>query len=224
MVESRKLHKTKKKKHKEKQRTRHHRSSHRREKHSKNHTKSRKDKKKPVSDDEDFDDDDESDEEILDTMDDCLNSLRRSDRIKVIETKKQYNKELEIAEKVKKLSHFNNDADKGSNQDSESTKDSIRDSPLNGDIPSPAKSISSSSTLVKHESAEASQQIEWPSGYEQIDENLYLCKRQNNKNKESKKMICDCTYSEQEKQLGAVACGSDCLNRMLLIECGNRYF
>lgn len=35
-------------------------------------------------------------------------------------------------------------------------------------------------------------------------------------------MICDCSTSEQERQLGIAACGADCLNRMLLIECGNR--
>ena len=35
-------------------------------------------------------------------------------------------------------------------------------------------------------------------------------------------MVCDCTTSQQEREMGLVPCGSDCLNRMLLIECGSR--
>lgn len=35
-------------------------------------------------------------------------------------------------------------------------------------------------------------------------------------------MTCDCTTSHQERSMGIAACGSDCLNRMLLIECGKR--
>ena len=33
-------------------------------------------------------------------------------------------------------------------------------------------------------------------------------------------MLCDCTTSEQERAMGIRACGDDCLNRMLMIECG----
>ena len=33
-------------------------------------------------------------------------------------------------------------------------------------------------------------------------------------------MTCDCSTSEQERQMGIVACGDDCLNRMIMIECG----
>ena len=33
-------------------------------------------------------------------------------------------------------------------------------------------------------------------------------------------MTCDCSTSEQERQLGIVPCGEDCLNRMIMIECG----
>ncbi len=33
-------------------------------------------------------------------------------------------------------------------------------------------------------------------------------------------MTCDCSTSEQERQMGLVACGDDCLNRMIMIECG----
>ena len=33
-------------------------------------------------------------------------------------------------------------------------------------------------------------------------------------------MTCDCTTSEQERQMGIPACGEDCLNKMIMIECG----
>lgn len=35
-------------------------------------------------------------------------------------------------------------------------------------------------------------------------------------------MVCDCSISQQELSLGIMACGDDCLNRLLMIECGSR--
>ena len=35
-------------------------------------------------------------------------------------------------------------------------------------------------------------------------------------------MICNCTTSISEQQIGIVACGDFCLNRSLMIECGER--
>jgi hypothetical protein len=69
--------------------------------------------------------------------------------------------------------------------------------------------------------------VQWPTGYEQIDENEYT-KRTRRKRREakhkssSKRMVCDCSTSEQERAMGLIPCGADCLNRMLLIECGAR--
>ena len=34
-------------------------------------------------------------------------------------------------------------------------------------------------------------------------------------------MVCDCSTSRQERSLGMAACGDDCLNRLLMIECSN---
>jgi histone-lysine N-methyltransferase SETD2 len=34
-------------------------------------------------------------------------------------------------------------------------------------------------------------------------------------------MVCDCSTSQQERSMGITACGDDCLNRLLMIECGN---
>ncbi|XP_055314214.1 probable histone-lysine N-methyltransferase CG1716 isoform X2 [Sitodiplosis mosellana] len=38
--------------------------------------------------------------------------------------------------------------------------------------------------------------------------------------KEAKKMTCDCFLTQSEIERGEMGCGDDCLNRMLLIECG----
>lgn len=34
-------------------------------------------------------------------------------------------------------------------------------------------------------------------------------------------MVCDCSTTLQERSLGIAACGDDCLNRLLMIECGS---
>lgn len=54
----------------------------------------------------------------------------------------------------------------------------------------------------------------------QIKDNIYTCER--NISKEAKKMTCDCFLTAEEKQSGELACGEDCLNRMLMIECSSR--
>lgn len=40
--------------------------------------------------------------------------------------------------------------------------------------------------------------------------------------KEAKKMTCDCFLTSSEIERGEMGCGDDCLNRMLLIECGQK--
>lgn len=52
--------------------------------------------------------------------------------------------------------------------------------------------------------------------YEHLEENEYLCERMISK--ETKKMICDCFLTRDELERGELACGEDCLNRLLMIE------
>lgn len=52
--------------------------------------------------------------------------------------------------------------------------------------------------------------------YQHLDENEYLCERMISK--ETKKMICDCFMTKEELERGELACGEDCLNRLLMIE------
>ena len=57
-----------------------------------------------------------------------------------------------------------------------------------------------------------------PAHYEFITENVYLTERQSSKEKKkAKKMICDCIFYEEEDD-PSEACGSSCLNRLLMIE------
>ncbi|XP_052080137.1 uncharacterized protein LOC127718205 isoform X2 [Mytilus californianus] len=59
-----------------------------------------------------------------------------------------------------------------------------------------------------------------PPTFELLDENLYLSEKK--KSKKMKRMLCDCTITDEEKKCNVDACGEDCLNRMLYIECGSR--
>ncbi|CAD6227546.1 GSCOCG00001229001-RA-CDS [Cotesia congregata] len=58
------------------------------------------------------------------------------------------------------------------------------------------------------------------SQFEYLKENLYLTERYTNK--ETKRMVCDCFLTEEEIERGELGCGEDCLNRLLMIECGSR--
>lgn len=96
-----------------KKKHRHHRHhghhGHRRHRHSPRH-------KRRAKKSEDENDEENEDINNLDDADDI--NLRRSDRIKVIVTKKQHHKELEFAEKLKK--HYQIDIENNKPQDSES--------------------------------------------------------------------------------------------------------
>lgn len=53
-----------------------------------------------------------------------------------------------------------------------------------------------------------------------IKENEYLCER--NINKETRKMVCDCFLTKEDVDRDELGCGEDCLNRLLMMECGSR--
>ncbi|XP_068207077.1 histone-lysine N-methyltransferase SETD2 isoform X2 [Palaemon carinicauda] len=59
--------------------------------------------------------------------------------------------------------------------------------------------------------------------FNHIKENLYLSDRKKSKrSKEVRRMVCDCSLTKEEIARGEVGCGEDCLNRLLMIECGSR--
>ncbi|KAK7816899.1 hypothetical protein U0070_021696 [Myodes glareolus] len=63
-----------------------------------------------------------------------------------------------------------------------------------------------------------------PCYFDLIEENVYLTERKKNKShRDIKRMQCECApLSKDERAQGEVACGEDCLNRLLMIECSSR--
>ncbi|XP_037938473.1 probable histone-lysine N-methyltransferase CG1716 isoform X2 [Teleopsis dalmanni] len=56
------------------------------------------------------------------------------------------------------------------------------------------------------------------SNFTVIEENEYKCERVISR--EARKMQCDCFLTPEDIERGEWACGEDCLNRLLMIECG----
>ncbi|CAF1412778.1 unnamed protein product [Rotaria sordida] len=64
--------------------------------------------------------------------------------------------------------------------------------------------------------------VDTPLNYIQINENINCLpsSRRQQKRHNREVMECECTTSEYDRSRGIKACGHECLNRMLLIECG----
>uniref|UniRef100_A0A8D0HAN0 [histone H3]-lysine(36) N-trimethyltransferase n=1 Tax=Sphenodon punctatus TaxID=8508 RepID=A0A8D0HAN0_SPHPU len=71
---------------------------------------------------------------------------------------------------------------------------------------------------------EFAKQEKMPCYFDLIEENVYLTERKKNKShRDIKRMQCECpTLTKDERAQGDVACGEDCLNRLLMIECSSR--
>uniref|UniRef100_A0A8C6MAX1 [histone H3]-lysine(36) N-trimethyltransferase n=1 Tax=Nothobranchius furzeri TaxID=105023 RepID=A0A8C6MAX1_NOTFU len=65
-----------------------------------------------------------------------------------------------------------------------------------------------------------------PPYFDLIEENLYLTERKKSKShRDIKRMQCECpVLSREDRAKGMFACGEDCLNRLLMIECSSRCF
>ncbi|KAK2844498.1 hypothetical protein Q5P01_011157 [Channa striata] len=63
-----------------------------------------------------------------------------------------------------------------------------------------------------------------PPYFDLMEENLYLTERKKSKShRDIKRMQCECpVLSREERSKGVLACGEDCLNRLLMIECSSR--
>lgn len=179
----------------------------------KSHKKSKKESKKSR---------DEID--LPDELLDDYKKLRRSDRIKTIENHKIQSKELAITKKLNKLNKSGsqlNLVDENSLNDFDSTMSELANK--SGENSNEAADFN---RLVEpiDEQTSAQDLHELAQLYEHIDENLYVSVKRKKLifNKEAKRMTCDCSTSEQERAMGVIPCGDDCLNRMLMIECGAR--
>ena len=59
--------------------------------------------------------------------------------------------------------------------------------------------------------------------FQQIDSSSYLFDRRKCRlRKEVRRMVCDCILTKEDRLRGVTGCGEDCLNRMLMMECGPR--
>ena len=59
--------------------------------------------------------------------------------------------------------------------------------------------------------------------YQHLDHVSYLFDRRKCRlRKDIRRMVCDCILTKEERQRGIMGCGEDCLNRMLMMECGPR--
>ncbi|XP_052427733.1 histone-lysine N-methyltransferase SETD2-like [Carassius gibelio] len=67
---------------------------------------------------------------------------------------------------------------------------------------------------------EKAKQKKMPPYFDLIEENVYLTERKKNKShRDIKRMQCECAIlSREERARGMMACGEDCLNRLLMIE------
>ncbi|XP_010783577.1 histone-lysine N-methyltransferase SETD2-like, partial [Notothenia coriiceps] len=71
---------------------------------------------------------------------------------------------------------------------------------------------------------EFSRSKKMPPYFDLIEENLYLTERKKSKShRDIKRMQCECpVLPREERSRGVLACGEDCLNRLLMIECSSR--
>uniref|UniRef100_A0A672LS63 [histone H3]-lysine(36) N-trimethyltransferase n=1 Tax=Sinocyclocheilus grahami TaxID=75366 RepID=A0A672LS63_SINGR len=71
---------------------------------------------------------------------------------------------------------------------------------------------------------EKAKQKKMPPYFDLIEDNVYLTERKKNKShRDIKHMQCECAIlSREERAQGMMACGEDCLNRLLMIECSSR--
>lgn len=155
--------------------------------------------------------------ELLEELEDTSN-IRRSGRIKTINQSKQRSRGQGVVRDREKyltnsslgeedLSNASGDMDvaskTGSNKDSASaTVETI---------------------IVKTPEQLEKERIDRENGlklFASIVDNEYRSERVISK--EAKKMTCDCFLTQAEIERGELGCGDDCLNRMLLIECGPR--
>lgn len=160
--------------------------------------------------------------------------VRRSERIQHIEVERQYKKEMQIAEKIKKLTGSGGSKDyliDQSSNHSEASKLDPVESVSKDRRATTEKSPLNHINAVGPESPDRadSDSTLRPTGYIHIDKNEYTKRTKRvrrelllRRRSESRLMICDCTTSEQERENGLIPCGDECLNRMLLIECGKR--
>lgn len=147
--------------------------------------------------------------EVIDEIGDT--SIRRSGRIRTINKTKQRAQGFGLV-KDKKRAPVLVDED-SSNASFEVSTDNNADKDLTTSNAEPIR--------IKTEEELEKEKVDRENGmklFVPIIDNEYRSERIISK--EAKKMTCDCFLTHAETERGEMGCGDDCLNRMLLIECG----
>lgn len=71
-----------------------------------------------------------------------------------------------------------------------------------------------SETVTPAQQLEVEQRLK---SFEHINTNAFICQRR--RNKQTRDMECDCSFSKEDIAAGIKGCGDDCLNRLLMVEC-----
>lgn len=142
-------------------------------------------------------------------------SIRRSGRIRTINKTKQRSQGFGLV-KDKKRAPLVVDDDSSSVSFDMASADSLQEKDAN-------QLAIDSKPRIKTEEELEKEKIDRENGMKlfiPIIDNEYRSER--TISKEAKKMTCDCFLTQSEIERGEMGCGDDCLNRMLLIECGPR--
>lgn len=163
---------------------------------------------------------------------DASNSRRRSGRIKIITETKQRSRGFGLVKDRDRVHTTMTDGTTAaaardasvSPSDSEGTANGASCTPQPGGCPAADTTIAElpyDQTLTVDQLERYQRDLrEGLALFKQIGDNEFRSER--NVSKEAKRMTCDCFLTAAEVQRGEYGCGEDCLNRMLMIECGVR--
>ncbi|XP_038125479.1 histone-lysine N-methyltransferase SETD2 isoform X2 [Cyprinodon tularosa] len=107
-------------------------------------------------------------------------------------------------------------------------KERQRDAPVSKEAPAKTEVDRPSLTLRNFQDASRWKDLaktkKMPPYFDLIEENMYLTERKKSKShRDIKRMQCECpVLSREDRAKGVMACGEDCLNRLLMIECSSR--
>lgn len=147
--------------------------------------------------------------EVIEQIEDT--SIRRSGRIRTINKTKQRSQGLGLVKDKKRAPVI---VDEDSSSAGFEASENIQDKDA-------LQSGTEAKVRVKTEEELEKEKVDRENGmklFVPIIDNEYRSER--TISKEAKKMTCDCFLTQLEHERGEMGCGDDCLNRMLLIECG----
>uniref|UniRef100_A0AAV2MCY9 [histone H3]-lysine(36) N-trimethyltransferase n=1 Tax=Knipowitschia caucasica TaxID=637954 RepID=A0AAV2MCY9_KNICA len=118
-------------------------------------------------------------------------------------------------------SDSDNEAEAGPTNKKDRRGESVKD-PVKTEIQLPLLKLRDFQDSAKWKDFSKSKKM--PPYFDLIEENLYLTERKKSKShRDIKRMQCECPLlSREERSKGVMACGEDCLNRLLMIECSSR--